>query len=227
LVPLFPGTYTFKASGNVSGRHLTNKTTIDVGSDSSDVDLSLKSLSFTVTGNPGAVVYLNDKKIGKINKSGELKVNNYSENGNMELYATMKVDGKTVKSDTIDVEDQVSDDGSSTITPTFSGMVTEDQAQSLLQSAYDETESGSEGSSSADDFVGEEDNSSYNELLEFFDSFSEDESWDVKCQISPVLCQAAMVVRPLLTRSSIPSTKTTPKRSNNSPIKAPNCSKRW
>jgi uncharacterized membrane protein YvbJ len=178
--PLFPGTYTFKASGNVSGRHLTNKTTIDVGSDSSDVDLSLKSLSFTVTGNPGAVVYLNDKKIGKINKSGELKVNNYSENGNMELYATMKVDGKTVKSDTIDVEDQVSDDGSSTITPTFSGMVTEDQAQSLLQSAYDETESGSEGSSSADDFVGEEDNSSYNELLEFFDSFSEDESWDVE-----------------------------------------------
>lgn len=177
--PVFPGTYTFKSDGTISGRHLVNKSTVNLTSGSNDVNLELKTATFTVRGNNGSIVYLNGKKVGKIGKNGKMKFTNYPMSGDLRAYVTMVVNGKTIKSKTIDVAKEL-EYSSNTITPMFSGVVGKSDAQELLQQAYSGTQYGSSDSNTADLFVGAESNSGYNELIQFFDSFDSDQSYDVE-----------------------------------------------
>lgn len=57
-------------------------------------------------------------------------------------------------------------------------MVSKADAEELLKSAFSGTQSGTEDSSTAELFDGQESNSSYNDLLRFFDSFKTNDNID-------------------------------------------------
>lgn len=70
--PIFPGEYTFKAQGTVNGEKLSSKKDVQVKSGKdNNVDLSLSTATFTVKGIKGSNVYINGKKVGKLDSNGK------------------------------------------------------------------------------------------------------------------------------------------------------------
>lgn len=169
--PLFPGKYKFKATGKIAGRSLSNTSTYTLAAGEQALPLKLKTANFTITGNQGATVYLNNKNVGKLNDQGKMKFKEYPISNDLKVYITIPVAGKNLKSKTVDVNSKL-EYGSHTISPGFKGVASKDDAQELLQEAFSGAESGDDDSSTAELFTGEESNSSYNDLLKFFDSFN-------------------------------------------------------
>ena len=179
LTGLFPGTYTFKASGKVSGRQLSAQKQVTLApGNTTSVGLDLKTPTFTVKGIKGSSVYLNGKKVGTLNSKGVKHFSDYPMKNGLPLYLKTTVDGKTMKSETVSVEAMI-DGGTTTITPSYKGLVSKSEAKSLLNDAYTGLENGSNSSIAEDDFVGDENNDSYNELISFYEPL-EDSLYDVE-----------------------------------------------
>lgn len=184
--PLFPGKYTFKSVGKISGRKLTNTSTNTLTSGAQDVSLRLRIATFTIKGSQGADVYLNGKKAGKLNSDGKLKFKDYPISNDLKAYIAIQVSGQTVKSNSVDIKDKLAY-GEHSISPAFQGVVSKSDAEELLESAFSGAESGTEDSTTADLFVGQEDNSSYNDLLKFYNSFkTNDNIEDYNAEVSKV-----------------------------------------
>ncbi|WP_311407290.1 zinc ribbon domain-containing protein [Liquorilactobacillus uvarum] len=184
--PLFPGKYTFKSVGKISGRKLVNTSTNTLTSGAQDVSLKLRIATFTIKGSQGADVYLNGKKAGKLDNEGKLKFKDYPISNDLKAYIAIKVSGQTLKSSSVDIKDRLAY-GYSDITPAFKGVVSKSDAEELLGSAFSGAESGTEDSSTADLFVGQENNSSYNDLLKFYDSFkTNDNVEDYTAEVSKI-----------------------------------------
>ncbi|KRL01007.1 zinc ribbon domain-containing protein [Liquorilactobacillus capillatus] len=175
--PLFPGKYKFKAVGKIAGRKLVNTSTNKLASGSQDLSLKLRIATFTVSGRKGATVYLNNKKAGILNDNGKLRFKDYPLSNDLQAYITLPVAGQNLKSKAVDVNDKLSY-GYHTIAPTFKGVVAKSDAEDLLESAFSGAESGTEDSSTAELFTGQESNSSYNDLLKFFQSFKNNDNVD-------------------------------------------------
>ncbi|MFT9457908.1 MAG: zinc ribbon domain-containing protein [Liquorilactobacillus hordei] len=168
--PVFPGLYTFKSGGTISGKKLVNTSNSTLVSGSQNLSLNLRIATFTISGSKGSTVYLNNKKVGVLNNSGKLKFKDYPISNNLSAYLTLQVSGKTVKSKTVNVSNKLAY-GYQNISPSFEGVVSKSDAEELLGNAFSGTEYGTEDSATAELFVGQESNSSYNDLLKFFDSF--------------------------------------------------------
>lgn len=104
--PIFPGNYTFKAMKVVSGRKLSNSTTTTIYGGSKNLVLNLKTVSFTLHGDPGSTIYLNNKKAGTLNAEGQMKFNDYPFEGKLKVYA---IDSSKKKSKTVDIGNDLED----------------------------------------------------------------------------------------------------------------------
>lgn len=104
--PLFPGNYTFKVAKVVSGRKLSNSLTTIIYAGSKSITLNLKTVTFTLHGDSGANVYLNNKKVGSLNAAGVMKFNNYPLKSKLRAYL---IDSSKKKSKTINIGDELED----------------------------------------------------------------------------------------------------------------------
>ena len=111
-------------------------------------------------------IYINGKKVGKLDSDGEKKFTNYPITNGLKLYLTTDVNGKEIKSKQVSVEDKINQ-GVHTITPGYKGLVSKDEAESSLSTVFSGLRYGA-SSSTADHFIDGENNDSYNELVDFF-----------------------------------------------------------
>lgn len=75
--------------------------------------MNIKTATFQVHSVPNGIIYVNDRKVGKLNKYGNYTFKNYPIAKRMEIYIATKVDGQTVKSEKVT-------DLSQSISPEFS-----------------------------------------------------------------------------------------------------------
>ena len=82
--PYFPGSYNFKTQGVISGHHMQNSVTQVLNDqENNGLNLALKTISFTVKGNPGSMIYLNGDNIAKIDQTGKYRVNDQPADGSV------------------------------------------------------------------------------------------------------------------------------------------------
>lgn len=184
---LLAGKYTFLVKTKVSGRNLQATSSVNA-SDSSAIDMSIETRTFTVKGVSGANVYINDTKVGSLDKNGEEKFTNYPITKDMSLYITTTVNKESLQSETIhnlggalaDSEDdddydyddsseevKQNDDGDYVVTPTWRNVISNDDAQSLFQDTFEDPDS--------DDFIGGSSNSSYADIKKMEKGFDNDD----------------------------------------------------
>lgn len=179
LSNLFVGQYKLNAKATISGRHLSASSQINLFSPK-NVDLSIKTLTFTVNSVPNAAVYINDKKVGTLDSDGKKTFKEYPLTKNTELYVSFKSNGKTITSKiTTALGDYASngevsgalshDDGKYVITPSWKGSISKSDAEDLLGKAFDKDEL------SSDLFIDGSDNASYKELTKMFDQYDDNE----------------------------------------------------
>ncbi|KRL63615.1 zinc ribbon domain-containing protein [Lactobacillus psittaci] len=179
LSNLFVGQYNLNAKATISGRHLSASSQVNLFSPK-NVDLSIKTLTFTVSSVPNATVYINDKKVGTLDNNGKKTFKEYPLTKNTELYVKFKSNGKTIASKvTTALGDYAADgevggalshdDGKYVLTPSWKGVISKSDAEDLLGKAFDKDEL------SSDLFISGSDNSSYNELTKMFDQYDDND----------------------------------------------------
>lgn len=169
---LFPGIYKFSAKGKINGKKLTTLKTETITSDDR-VTLNLDTASFTVNGPANAKVYYNGKAVGQLDQNGKFTLKNYPVTEKMKLYLVANIAGKKLKSNTVDLAEKYELDKTQ-VSPTFAGIVSKSTAKTLLNSAFKDTNNqGFYYTNDASEFVGEENNASYNELINFFKAFED------------------------------------------------------
>lgn len=175
--PYFPGTYSFATKGTVAGNKMQNSATRDLVNNDDDIDLKLKTVSFTIKGFPGSEVYLNNKKLGKIDQTGKYRVANQPDSGNMLVHLEYMVNKKPVSSKTVNVGKKLASaqyyGNSSTIVPKFSGVISKTAAQDLFETAFNEAQSQSDDA--ADSFKDGQNNKDFNELYQMSKGFADDD----------------------------------------------------
>lgn len=175
--PYAPGTYSFKTKGTISGNKMQNSATRDLTKSSDDIQMDLKTVSFTIKGFPGSEVYLNDEKLGKIGNTGKYRVTDKPEKGNMEVHLEYKVNDKAVSSKTVNVVKKLTEaqyyGTPSAITPKFEGVISKSDAQTLFENAFIDAQNQSDDA--ADSFKDGQNNKDFNELYEMSKAFDDDD----------------------------------------------------
>lgn len=134
--PLVPGKYTFVATAKISGKNVTNKITKDfINVSDTDVNLSFKTVSFTAIGYPGAIVNIDGTKVGTINQYRQLDVQNYPVTDSSELTETYVNNKTTITSKSV----PISNANDTVITVGYPGVISHDDAESLMNDIYDLT----------------------------------------------------------------------------------------
>jgi len=178
---MLPGKYTFSVKGTASGKpvEVKKQSNVTAGEDN-NIDLRLETISLKVEGEAGQTVYIDKQKVGTLNHDGELIIKNYPITQNSELYLQAKVGDKELKSQTVSLSRYTSnygydDDDYPEVEPKFTGLLDDDEAEDVLESAFNEGKT----ELSANYFVGEENNDSYNELVAFFKSLNNFRSFEI------------------------------------------------
>lgn len=174
--PYFPGTYSFNSRGTVGGHHMKNAKMVDLkGGSAGNLNLRLKTLSFTVKGFPGSIIYLNDKKLGKIDQTGKYRVKDQPASGDMLVYLDYMVKNKTVSSKKVNVQKKLANaqyySTSSTIAPKFTGVISKSKAQDLFQTAF--TEAQDQSDDAADSFRDGQNNKDFKDLYTMSKAFED------------------------------------------------------
>ncbi|MFT9269171.1 MAG: zinc ribbon domain-containing protein [Liquorilactobacillus nagelii] len=102
--PLFPGTYTFKATGQATGKRLSTVKREVLNATSSEIGLNLQMATFTLYGKANSVVYLNNKKVGKLNEEGLLTFKKYPLPATLKGYVVDNSNNKKKKSQTVNIK---------------------------------------------------------------------------------------------------------------------------
>lgn len=176
LQPILPGKYNFSINSTVQGRKLSTISQNDIWSDSS-INLNIKTATLEIHSLPNSVVYINNKKIGTLDNKGRLQLKEYPITESMNLFVRNEVNGKTIQSEKIKDLSQELDyagnntdivsykDGQYVIEPEWKGLVSKDEAESILDSAFD--------SPDEDQFVDGAGNDSYQEMKKMIDSYKD------------------------------------------------------
>ena len=133
LKHLYPGTYNFVASGKVNDQDITVSSEENVTS-RSEVNLSVKYLSFTVKSNlKDGDLYVGGTKVGTLS-SGKLDVNKVAVAGSSAVYVKKNFDdGSSIKTETLSIK-KISE--GQTVTLDADGVLDRDTADRLLTAAY-------------------------------------------------------------------------------------------
>ncbi|KRM84778.1 hypothetical protein FC41_GL000504 [Lactobacillus hominis DSM 23910 = CRBIP 24.179] len=165
--PVMEGTHKIEVRSKIHGRSLKAVSNQNINSNS-EVDLAIKTGTFKVKGIPNADVYINDEKVGKLNKDGIKTFEDYPLTNGMTLYVKTKLDGKTVTSETIK-NLEVDADGSTDykVEPQFAGSISKDDAERLLTDQLNTDEP------DADAFVGGKDSKAYHLIADALKKISD------------------------------------------------------
>lgn len=180
---LFVGTYHIKVKSNISGRNLSTTSNYDLWS-SGTVDMGIRTENFTVKSTPGAVLYLNDKNVGTLNKKGKLTFKDYPVTDKLKIYVKAKVGNNTIKSQEMnygDVQYDDANDSHKTIEPKWDGLIAKEDAQEILEDNFKDPDE--------DAFVNGAENKSYQELRKMDKGYDDDDdidSYDMSCSVISV-----------------------------------------
>lgn len=97
---VFPGRYHILVKSKVNGRKLDADSIVNIWSNKT-IDMKIKTATFQVRSVPGSTIYVNDRKVGKLNDHGSYTFKNYPIAKRMEIYIKSKADGKTIKSEKV------------------------------------------------------------------------------------------------------------------------------
>lgn len=188
LQPILPGKYNFSINSTVQGRKLSTTSQNDIWSDAS-INLNIKTATLDIHSLPNSAVYINNKKIGMLNNKGRLQLKEYPITESMNLFVRSEVNGKTIQSEKIKDLSQELDyagnrtdivsykDGKYIIEPDWKGLVSKDEAESVLDSAFD--------SPDEDQFVDGDGNDSYREMKKMIDSYKDqDDITNIESRVS-------------------------------------------
>ncbi|KRL02587.1 TcaA 3rd/4th domain-containing protein [Liquorilactobacillus capillatus] len=104
--PLFPGKHTFRAERVIASRKVTSSSTKVVFAGTTKVALKSKTATFTIYGDPRAMVYLNSKKVGTLDSEGQLKFSNYLVSGKLKVYT---INSSKKKSPVVSVDQELTE----------------------------------------------------------------------------------------------------------------------
>ena len=189
---VFPGKYHFTVKSQVAGRTLTATSTTNIWANKT-LNMDIKTQTFSVKSVPNGEVYINDKKVGTLDKDGEITFKSYPITRNMELYVLyngVKSEPVTDMADSFgdftdesddddDYTDDASDDGSADVTqqngsyvvqPKWKGLIAKDDAESLLDDNFHDPDD--------DAFVNGSDNKWYGQIKQQNDRWDKDDSMD-------------------------------------------------
>lgn len=171
--PYFPGIHTFQVKATVSGRNIkTNEDTAEIWGNDNYEEMEITTASFKIKGIPGATVLLDGKDQGKLDGNGEMKFKNYPITKGLTLQIQFDSNGKTITSKKMNVYNNLGY-GTSTLSPKFAGVISEDEAQSLLTQAFNQYAATSDNN--AELYQNEENNSDYKDVRNMFKGFDDND----------------------------------------------------
>ena len=193
LNPLFPGKYHIEVKSNVSGRKLSADSNINVWSNKT-VNMNIRTATFSVKSVPDGNIYINDKKVGILDKNGEKNFKDYPITDNMVIYVTSAFKNQIIHSKTItdlpeianedsdysDSSDDVTrdDDNDIVVHPAWKGLIDKDDAESTLKSDFNDPDE--------EDFINGVDNPDYQDLHKIDKGWDDDDKisdYDMDCDI--------------------------------------------
>ncbi|MBC6371075.1 zinc-ribbon domain-containing protein [Lactobacillus kullabergensis] len=181
IAPLFPGKYHIEVKSVASGHQLSADKSTTIFSNK-EINMNIKTVNFMIKSIPSATIYINDKKVGKLDKRGAKVFKDYPVTDDMKIYVVTKVDGKSIKSESVDYDDmgfEDDDDSSSNvIKPEWPGLISKDDAEELLENDFT--------SPDEDDFVGGAENKGYQELHSQDSGFDNDDDindYNMECSV--------------------------------------------
>lgn len=96
----FPGRYHLSVDTKVSGRHLHANSVVNIW-DNKTVDMTIKTGTFQVRSVPYGLVYINDRRVKKLDGDGQAVFKNYPLAKHMELYVRSTYHGRHLRSYTV------------------------------------------------------------------------------------------------------------------------------
>ena len=181
IAPLFPGKYHIEVKSIASGHQLSADKSTTIFSNK-EINMNIKTVNFMIKSIPSATIYINDKKVGNLDKRGTKVFKDYPVTDDMKIYVVTKVDGKSIKSESVDYDDmgfEDDDDSSSNvIKPEWPGLISKDDAEELLENDFT--------SPDEDDFVGGAENKGYQELHSQNSGFDKDDDineYNMECSV--------------------------------------------
>ena len=181
IAPLFPGKYHIEVKSVASGHQLSADKSTTIFSNK-EINMNIKTVNFMIKSIPSATIYINDKKVGNLDKRGTKVFKDYPVTDDMKIYVVTKVDGKSIRSETVDYDEmgfEDDDDSSSNvIKPEWSGLISKDDAEELLENDFT--------SPDEDDFVGGAENKGYQELHSQNSGFDKDDDineYNMECSV--------------------------------------------
>lgn len=181
IAPLFPGKYHIEVKSVASGHQLSADKSTTIFSNK-EINMNIKTVNFMIKSIPSATIYINDKKVGNLDKRGAKVFKDYPVTDDMKIYVVTKVDGKSIKSESVDYDDmgfEDDDDSSSNvIKPEWPGLISKDDAEELLEKDFTSPEE--------DDFVGGAENKGYQELHSQDSGFDNDDDindYNMECSV--------------------------------------------
>lgn len=97
---VFPGRYHVLVKSKVNGRKLDADSIVNIWSNKT-VDMNIKTATFQVRSVPNGIIYVNDRKVAKLNKYGNYTFKDYPIAKRMEIYIKSKADGQAIKSEKV------------------------------------------------------------------------------------------------------------------------------
>jgi len=132
--PLVSGSYDLASSANINGHELSNNNTYHLNSNNQQIPLTLKTVSFNVHGPQGTEVVINSKNQGKIGVSGFMAFKNFPWTEEIKVQGIYQNGKKSISSQTRVISDQNSN---TDVTLPFKGLVSYDDADTLLNNVCD------------------------------------------------------------------------------------------
>lgn len=189
---VFPGKYHFTVKSEVEGRNLSATSTTNIWANKT-LNMDIKTETFKVKSVPNGVVYINDKNAGTLDKDGEITFKSYPITRNMELYVLYNGtkselvtdmpdsfgDFADESDDDDDYSDDASDDNSADVSqqdgtyvvqPKWKGLISKDDAESLLDDNFHDPDD--------DSFINGSDNKWYGQIKQQNDRWDKDDSMD-------------------------------------------------
>lgn len=181
IAPLFPGKYHIEVKSVASGYQLSADKSTTIFSNK-EINMNIKTVNFMIKSIPSATIYINDKKVGNLDKRGAKVFKDYPVTDDMKIYVVTKVDGKSIKSESVDYDnmgfEDDDDSSSNVIKPEWPGLISKDDAEELLENDFT--------SPDEDDFVGGAENKGYQELHSQNSGFDKDDDineYNMECSV--------------------------------------------
>ncbi|MCT2884389.1 zinc ribbon domain-containing protein [Lentilactobacillus parabuchneri] len=167
--PLVPGTYDLSSSAEINGHKLSNDNNYHLHTNGQLIPLTLKTVSFTVHGPQGTTVMINSKDQGKIGTSGTLAFKDFPWTQSIKVQGVYQTGKTSINSQSRVVGDNHDNQD---ITLPFKGLVSYDDADTLLTNLCDATASLSNNGDIADATDDDDD-----DLSSFFTNGDDDSNY--------------------------------------------------